>query len=85
MTVTFSRRYAIIGVKCSMRMGDVVVSFEAGAELDILELDIGIDEGGEVLAFSAEGYIRNVEPDTLQQFADESLVPTEIHFRHGDG
>lgn len=64
-----------------MGMVDVVVSLDDGAELTLTAVDVGTTDGDEVLAFTIEGIIRELESELMKTIAGKSLVPTEVHFR----
>ena len=62
-------------------MADIVVSFENETDLELTNIDIGRADDDDVLAFTVEGVIRGLSPDLIATFVNQTVVPSEIHFR----
>ncbi|GAA0250205.1 hypothetical protein ACFFQF_32275 [Haladaptatus pallidirubidus] len=59
-------------------MAEFVVHLEDQAELELDNLDVGVEE--DVIAFDITGTIRDIDDDLLADLADTTLTPTEVHF-----
>ena len=63
-------------------MTDIVIQFEEQAELELNDVDIGVEQ--DVLAFDVSGTIRGLDDGLLEELAGSSLHPTKVHFAKTD-
>ena len=78
---TVAGQYPLVLSVIIAGMADIVVSFEDETDLELKNIEIGRADNDDVLAFTVEGVIRGLNPDLISTFAEQSVVPSEIHFR----
>jgi hypothetical protein len=57
---------------------EIALRLEDGAHLELT--DIGVSTTDEIISFSIDGRIMNVEDDVLEQFSGKRITPVEIVF-----
>ncbi|WP_227380683.1 hypothetical protein [Haladaptatus halobius] len=57
---------------------DIALRLQDGAQLELT--DIGVSTTDEMISFSIDGRITNVEDEVLKQFSGKHVTPVEIVF-----